>query len=322
MLPTIANCFDITVDKLIGMDEIRYSSDVKTVLDKAKENMSKGLIEDNIKLLAEAVKVHPNNYELLSQYAINLAFVAIDNKSEEYRQNNRKAAGIAERILAECTDPKIRNLMQSELCSYYQNSGESIKALETANKLPSIYKGCEIMKMNILKGEDLVRLTQYNVYHLTHIFCLCLQRLANFDEQNNTGFTWEERIEIYQKAVAIFGIVFDKGDYNVCFHNLTILHYNISHMAMRAGNRELALEALEKASGYAAEMDNLPDKKPYVSLLVNTLEYNSDNIGKNFSSTCAILLKNMSDSIYDEIRDNLRFKAVESSLQKFIKQKH
>ncbi len=320
MLPTIANCFGITVDELLGMEGIRSSSEVKTVLDKAKKNMSKGLIEDNIKLLEEAVKVHPNNYELLSQYAMNLTFAAIDNKSEEYRQNNKKAARIAERILAECTDPKIRNIMQSELCNYYVNSGESIKALEAANKLPSIYNGCEIIKMNILKGEDLVRLTQYNIYILTHIFCQCLQRLANIDEQNNTGFTLEERIEIYQKEVAIFSIVFDKGDYNVCFHSLALLHRDISKMAMCAGNRELALKALEKAAEYAAEMDNLPEKKPYVSLLVNTLEYNAADIGKNFSSTCAILLKSMSDSVYDEIRDELRFKAIESSLQKFTKQ--
>lgn len=130
----------------------------------------------------------------------------------------------------------------------------------------------------------------------------------------------EERIEIYQKAVAIFGIVFEKKDYNDCSHSLAILHRDISKAAMRAGNRELALESLEKAAGYAAEMDSLPDKKSYVSLLVNTLEYNSANIGKNYSSTCAILLRDISDGMYDEIRDESRFKAVENSLQQFTKQ--
>ncbi|MDE6598935.1 MAG: helix-turn-helix domain-containing protein, partial [Oscillospiraceae bacterium] len=91
MLPTIANCFGITVDELIGMNEVRDAADVKNILDKEKDNLSKGLVEENIRLLAEAVKVHPNNYKLLSRYALNLTFVAIDKKIEEYRKNNQQA---------------------------------------------------------------------------------------------------------------------------------------------------------------------------------------------------------------------------------------
>lgn len=317
LLPTIAEYFGITTDELMGMKEIRDGFEAEKILEQQKENMSKGLIRENIELLAEAVKVHPNNYELLAQYAINLSFLAVDNKSEEYRQNNRKAARIAERILAECTDTKIRNRMQSELCNYYQNSGESSKALEAADKLPSMCNGSEIIKMNILNGEDLVKLTQDNIYHLTHIFCRCLQRIADMDEQNGTGFTWEQKIEIYRKAIAMFDIVFDKGDYNVCFHNLSFLHRDIAIMAMRAGNFGFALENLEKAAEYAAKLDSLPDIKPHVSLLVNTLEYNSAHIGKNFSDTsCKMLLKHMSDSVFDGIRDDPRFKAVEDSLKR------
>jgi len=171
--------------------------------------------------------------------------------------------------------------------------------------------------MNILNGEDLVKLTQDNIYHLTHIFCRCLQRIADMDEQNGTGFTWEQKIEIYRKAIAMFDIVFDKGDYNVCFHNLSFLHRDIAIMAMRAGNFGFALENLEKAAEYAAKLDSLPDIKPHVSLLVNTLEYNSAHIGKNFSDTsCKMLLKHMSDSVFDGIRDDPRFKAVEDSLKR------
>lgn len=320
MLPTIANCFGITVDELIGMNEIRDTADVKAILDKAKENMSKGLIEENIKLLAEAVKVYPNNYEMLAQYATNLTFVAIDKKSEEYRQNSLKAAQIAERILAECTDPEIRNMMQGELCIYYRNLGENDKALEAAGKLPLMWKCREITQMNILKGEDLVRLTQNNVFQLTNAMLLCLWTMADMGAQNDPELTWEQRIEILRKAIAIFDIVFDKGDYNVCLHNLSFLHRDISIMAMRAGNHELALENLGKAAKYAAELDDLPDQKPHVSLLVNTLEYNSAHIGKNFSDTsCQMLLKHLFDSVFDGIRDDPRFKAVESSLKDHIK---
>ena len=136
------------------------------------------------------------------------------------------------------------------------------------------------------------------------------------DGQNDTGYTWEQKIEIYRKAIAMFGIVFDKGDYNVSFHSLSFLHRDISIMAMRAGDFELALENLEKAAEYASELDDLPDVKPHVSLLVNKLEHNSAHNGKNYSDTsCKMLLKHLPDSVFDGIRNDPRFKAVESSLK-------
>ncbi|MBD5139199.1 MAG: helix-turn-helix transcriptional regulator [Ruminococcus sp.] len=320
MLPTIANCFGITVDELIGMNEVRDAADVKNILDKEKDNLSKGLIEENIKLLAEAVKVHPNNYKLLSRYALNLTFVAIDNKSEEYRQNNRKAVEIAERILAECTDPEIRNSMQGELCIYYRNLGETDKAVEAACKLPSMWKSSEIIKMNILKGEELVRHNQNNICQLTNIIFLCLQNMADINAENNPELTWEQRIEILRKAIAIYDIVFDKGDYNVYAYNLSFLHREISAMAIKAGDFGLALDSIEKAAEYAKYIDLLPEKKPYVSLLLNKLEYKAANTGKNFTNTFSEeFLMKMSDSRYDEIRDDPRFKAVESSLKEHIK---
>ncbi len=320
LLPTIAEYFGITVDELMGTKEIHDAADVKKILDKVKENVSKGLIEENIKLLAEAVKVHPNNYELLAQYALNLTFVAIDSESEESRQNNLKAVQIAERILAECTDPEIRNIMQGELCIYYRNLGEDDKALEAAGKLPSMWKSREIVQMNIFKGDDLVKLTQSNVYQLTNIMFLCLQTMADINAKDNPKLTWEQRIEILRKAITIIDIVFDKGDYITMAHNLSILHRDIAEVSMRAGNFELALESLEKSAEYAAYMDELPDKKSHVSLLVNMLDYNSAQIGKNFSNPFSErLLMKMSDSRYDEIRNDPRFKAVENSLKEHIK---
>lgn len=317
MLPTIASCFGITVDELIGMNEVRDAADVKNILDKEKDNLSKGLIKENIKLLAEAVKIHPNNYKLLSRYAVNLTFVDIDSESEESRQNNLKAAQIAERILAECTDPEIRNSMQGELCIYYRNLGEADKALEAAGKLPLMCKSREIVQMNILKGDDLVRLTQSNIYQLTNIIFSCLQNMADINAKNNPKLTWEQRIEILRKAIEIINVVFDKGDYSTMGHNLSVLYRDIAEVSMLAGNFELALESLEKSAEYAAYMDELPEKMSHVSLLVNTIEYNSAHIGKNFSNPFSErLLMKMSDSRYDAVRDDPRFKAVESSLRK------
>lgn len=320
MLPTIAEYFGITTDELMGMKEIRDTADAEKISAQTKENMSKGLIAENIKLLEEAVKVHPNNYRLLSEYAFNLAFIPIDNKSEEYRQNNQKAARIAERILAECTDPEIRDSVQGNLCYFYEQSGQHDKAVEAADKLHRLWSSREMVKMALLKGDELIEFAQRVVTVLANAMYVTLLYLSDLNCKDAPQMTHEQRIEIQQKAVALYDIVFDKGDYNYYLHDVYNAYGSIAAKAALLSNRGLALDSLENAAKFAAANDELPDKKPYTSLLVNRLEYNKENQGKNFSDTsCEMLLRHLSDSVFDGIRDEPRFKAVEKFLKDHIK---
>lgn len=315
LLPTIAEYFGITTDELMGMKEIRDNTDAEKIFAQAKENMSKGLIAENIRLLEEAVKVHPNNYKLLSQYAFNLAFLAVDNQSEEYRLNNQKAARIAERILAECTDTEIRDSVQGNLCYFYEQSGQHDKAIGAADKLHRLWSSREMVKIALLKGDELIEFAQDVVTNLANAMYVTLLYLSDLNCKDAPQMTHEQRIEIQQKAVALYDIVFDKGDYNYYFHNVYHAYSSIAEKAALLGNRELALDSLEKAAEFAAADDDLPDKKPYTSLLVNRLEYNKENQGKNFTFTYREeLLGNLAWDGYDSIRDDPRFKAVERRL--------
>ncbi|MDE5576693.1 MAG: helix-turn-helix domain-containing protein [Oscillospiraceae bacterium] len=317
LLPTIAEYFGITTDELMGMKEIRDSSEADKILDTVHENSVKGNIEENLKILEEAVKRFPNNFRLLAEYASNLTFVNWDREGEPYRRNNLKAIAIAERILAECTDPEIRGWMQGDLCHFYERSGQLDKAIEAADKLSPLWRSCEMTKMAFLKGEELIKFAQGVVSTLANAMYLTLWYLSDLDGKNDPQMTQEQRIEIQQKAIALYDIVFDKGDYNYYFHDVYHSYSHIASMAMGSGDRELALDSLEKAAEFAAADDDLPDKKPYTSLLVNRLEYNKKHSIKNFTFTYREeLLEKLAWDGYDSIRDDPRFKAVESSLQK------
>lgn len=317
MLPTIAEYFGITTDELMGMKEIRDSSEVDKILDTVQENSIAGKIEDNLKILEEAVKRFPNNFRLLAEYASNLTFVNWDREGEPYRRNNLKAIAIAERILAECTDPVIREWMQGELCRFYEGSGQHDKAIESADKLSSLFNSREMTKMHLLKGEELIKFAQEVFTSLVSAMYSALFYLSDLDGKNAPQMTHEQRIEIQQKVIALYNIVFEKGDYNFYSHDVCHAYSSIAAKAALLGNRELAFDSLEKAAEFAAADDDLPDKKPYTSLLVNRLEYNKGNSIKNFSFTYREeLLKNLAWDGYDCIRDDPRFKAVENSLKK------
>ncbi|MDE6031386.1 MAG: helix-turn-helix domain-containing protein [Oscillospiraceae bacterium] len=312
MLPVIANYFGITVDELMGMDRIRDTSETDKILEAVQENASRGAIEENIAILEEAVKRFPNNYTILAEYAHYLTFVNWDRGGEAFKRNCLKAIEIEERILSECTDAKIRNDIQAKLCYDYQNAGQHEKAVEAAMKLPFMWNCWEVVGGSILEGEELINLQQINIIGMTELMYLTLTRMSRED---NPLLTPEQKIRIKQKAIAIYEIVFDEGDFNFYFHNLSYAYHQIAAIAILEGDRELALECLEKSAEYAIANDELPDEKPYTSLLVNKIEHNVKNTLTNAKTTFSEeLLKHMSMERYDGIRDEPRFRAVEKRL--------
>ena len=207
--------------------------------------------------------------------------------------------------------------MQGELCHFYERSGQHDKAIEAADKLSSLWRSSEMTKMHLLKGDELMKFAQEMVKTLVSAMYSALWYLSDLDGKNAPQMTHEQRIAIQQKVIALYGIVFEKGDYNFYFHDVCHAYSSIAAKAALLGNRELALDSLEKAAEFAAADDDLPDKKPYTSLLVNRLEYNKEHSIKNFTFTYREeLLKNLAWDGYDGIRDDPRFKAVESSLRK------
>ncbi|MCM1333873.1 MAG: helix-turn-helix domain-containing protein [Bacteroides sp.] len=311
-LPTIANYFGITVDELMGMDAIRDDSDVEKILTQVDENASKGLIEENIALLESAAKRFPNHYKILERYADSLTFVNWDIDGEPYRQNCQKAIAISERILAECTDKAIRDVTQTKLCYYYQRAGQHEKALEAVRKLPNLWETYEIVGENILEDEELLNLQQSNILSLTELLYMTLTLMSL---EGNPAYTPEEKIRIKKKVVAVYDLIFEKGDLNFYAHNLSYVYRQIAMIAISEGDRALALESLEKSADYAIENDLLPDEKPYTSLAVNRMRHNTKNTITNLKiSYSEEMLQHLASEKYDAIRDEPRFHAIEKRL--------
>ena len=298
------------------MNKIKDTSVVDRIMESVSENAAKGLIEDNIALLEEALKRFPNDYKLLSEYANYLTFVNWDRDGEPFRRNALKAVEIAERVLSECPDFDLRQEMQSSICYYYQYAGMTDKAREAASKLPYIWSSREAILSHFLKGEELIRFLQNCVISQAELLYNTLLALSDMGCENNPELTWEQRIKIQQKAISVLETVFEDGDYNFCACDFMCAYQRIATMALRVNNPELALESLEKAADFAVYFDALPEVKPYTSLLVNKLEYRLKDIRTNRKTTlCKELLGYMDWEGYSPIRQEPRFAAVEERLK-------
>ncbi|MDO5399913.1 MAG: helix-turn-helix transcriptional regulator [Eubacteriales bacterium] len=152
MLPALANYFHVTVDELLGMDELAKAEQYAKINAQWSENRKQGLHEQNVALMREALKTYPNNALLLVQLSASLE--AQQGTAEEKRENLRESAAIQEQILRYGYDSEIRAATMYNICFAYWKLGERKKALEQAEKLPNLYKARENALVYFLEGEE------------------------------------------------------------------------------------------------------------------------------------------------------------------------
>lgn len=322
LLPTIAVYFEVTLDDLMGMEEIRDEKRFDEIIKTHIENSSNGLVEENIALMRAELKNYPNNYYLLGNLANDLAMCNTRDgreiTKEEEHANWREAIAISERILTSCcSDDDIRYGISSLICYLYDRVGENEKAIEYAKKLPDAWASKTVVLGNLYKGEKKKEHLQWTIMETAAIMHYALQDLADLNYEDESIST-SERIEILKKGLQIYDIIFDKGDY--LFYSIDVSKFNryIAAMEMLRGDHEAAICHLEEAAKYAIMMDTLPEKERHTSLLINKLEHDMLDTSKNYTcSNCSELLQKMQWDRYDAIRGDDRFKAIIDKISKY-----
>ena len=137
LLPAIANYFGVTVDDLLGMNEIRSRERLNAIFTEALNLERESKYEDAVGVFRAALKNFPDNTELTSELALALS------KCESVN-NKKEAIALSEKVLARCTNEKIRSTVRANLCYLYRDCGFNDKAEETARTLPHIWECREI----------------------------------------------------------------------------------------------------------------------------------------------------------------------------------
>lgn len=151
MLPALANYFAVSIDELIGMDEIASASKLDKINQKWAENRSNGKHKENVALMRDALKVYPDNALLLMQLSASLE--RLDGSEEERHKFLKESIMIQERILNYCGDSEVRGAALCNISDAYYRYGDYEKAIEYAGKLPNLYKTRETALVHILKDK-------------------------------------------------------------------------------------------------------------------------------------------------------------------------
>jgi len=186
MLPVLAHYYGVTVDALIGMQEIEEAQSLEEINRQWEENRSRSHHAANVQLMRDALKLYPNNALLLVQLSASLE--RLDGTESEKREYLRQSIEVQEQILTYCDDSEVRGSVLFNIADAYYRYGDGAKALAYAEKLPNAYKSRENALVRILT-DDRQRnaVAKQALPRLMWSLALHLQTLA--ETENNPAYS-------------------------------------------------------------------------------------------------------------------------------------
>ncbi|WP_025705820.1 helix-turn-helix domain-containing protein [Paenibacillus graminis] len=181
MLPSIANYYNISIDELIGMDDIRNVEKMNKTFSVVHEYESKGRIDEAIHTLREAIKVYPNNCGFLSELALALT---IKNNTDTKSEFVKEAISLSERVLLSSTNEKVRCTTKANLCFLYLKINENEKAIKLAKTLPHVWECREILLPEMFNEDDYASELKKGINTVLSVIC---EKIENSKEHKHSS---------------------------------------------------------------------------------------------------------------------------------------
>ena len=176
LLPALARYFSVTVDELMGMNELAAQEEYRKINEKWAENHRAGRHEENIALMKKALADWPNDALFLVQLSTSLEKPC--GSEAEGRMRLMESVAVQEQILRYCEDCEVRGATMYNICFAYDKAGDREKAIEQAGKLPNLYKARENALVHFLEGKERAEISRAALQPLSWAIGLHLNVLA------------------------------------------------------------------------------------------------------------------------------------------------
>lgn len=209
LLPKIAGYFHITVDELLGVDEIKKQKrveEITTEYNRIRHHVPLDpnyKLDEGIELIRDAEKELPDVFFFKQLLAADLLQKGKKTPNEnEKRELFEEATGLCEDILARSTEDRWRDSAKQILLVMYADLGLKEKALELAYKMPGPRCTCEYMLTYIQDADNLKQALKLNAVLYYQIFRESILKLFGLEIESNDMVHIEE--------LAISGIAQDE----------------------------------------------------------------------------------------------------------------
>ena len=313
-LPSIADFFGVSMDELMCYDSLQKEQKVAEYLEQVEVLYDRDELAEALALLREAIAEIPSSFELQLELATTLSAINADGKPR--KADMQEAVSLCMHILEDCTDDLLRDRTKKTLCDIYSHQlGDDERAQEIANKLHSMSYSREIVKATVLTGEVAFNQAQENLILFADNMWWHMYNIACVPDISGNHYTVDEKIEILQKAVDLFHLLFGENDLLYYHDRLANSYRQLAMFYLMKGDKAAALAAAEKMADHAIAYDTRPESATYTSLPINCVQYEKETEG---ATKCAKLLAGRFGSrIWAPIRDTEQFRAIIARMSEF-----
>ncbi len=288
LLPTIAAFYGISVDSLLGVDEVERQKKLHEYKERSERQQN---VSDRIAVWREAYQEFPNEPTVLH----NLAFAL---RAEGIAQHSEELIYLGKRLLKEATQSgeyfgAINHLSRAYMCQ--GNEEEARRYASMAGR----YIGTENqLLIQILKGEEAVNICRWNIETLVHLIA------TNAEVMLQKGsFTHDERIAIAERMVRLYALIYEDGNLGTCHRYLSDWYMRAARGYAENKNAEETFRCLAMTLRHAKQYDALEDGI-YTALLVRGQKFvhrqNTPNIEE-------LRRRDTNDCCFDFIKGDDRF---------------
>lgn len=282
LLPSIANVFNVSIDELYDLEQRTNDAKVSEYERNYAALCTQGDNIGRVELMRRALNEYPRNYSFMNYLARSLyRCEKIDICSDEI-------ISLCERILEECKIDTIRFSALQTIARVYNEIGQTDKAIEYANEMPTMASSKEFFMSEMLTGEAKARQLQENIFFLTFNAGKMITYLLGTTRGIGKEFTPEERIQLYEAANTLYKTIAYDGNYLV-LNGKFYWHYAwIAVNYCNIGKYDEAMKHLLEAEKYAYDFDEFVKcgkKQNYTSKLLDRVIIYPDRLLKHWSGT-------------------------------------
>ena len=314
LIPTIAAFFDISTDKLMGIDDVAEKKAVDKYLQDFQSAISVGNIDDCIRIARAGVAEFPNNYTLLNKLMYAL-FVATSDDADivDWEENRQKydaeIVALGERIVKYCSDAKIKLEATNRLAFHHSEMGRKDIALSIYETLPSISDGKEWDIWWSLTDEEKLPHTRKFILDSYYALDESLWRLKDL-------IPAEDALKVFEKISVLDNLIYDDSLHNQTWSNAR--YYCFYAKCLVQLNRfDEAIKQLELSVDSVIAFDNRPEEIKTNSLLLGERVCKRTDFETADSRPFRQRVREvwLAEKEFDAIRNTKEFKAILEQLK-------
>ncbi len=315
LIPTIADFFGVSVDRLMGFDETKEKEAVNNYLEAFQKAISIGNIEECIIIARKGVKEFPNNYILLNKlmYAL-FGSCDDDGNIPEWKDNMEKydaeITALGERIMKYCPDINLRLEAASRLAFNHILHGRKEIGKKIYETFPSMELSKERQMWWALEKEEKLPFLRDAIKQSYEFLKSFIWLLADADVVD----VGTELIAI-NKIFELEKLILDGNRPKNSWGDVW-LDFDIAKRYALMGDYDNTFRHLRLAVDEAKAFDNFPDEQKYIAVLVGEItERKLDFETSDTRPLCEILRdKWLIHDELDPVRETDEFKEIVKSL--------